>query len=475
MSALGHNHAFETAIADLVDNSIDARARVVLVRFVRSGRILRSVYVVDDGHGISHQEIDGAMTLGGEREYQSGDLGHFGLGLKAASLSQASSFTLLSRKNGQVSGRRWAVDKTRPGFDCDVVDQEFCESEISRPWNSVTIKDGTVVRWDGLRGVPVSAEPTEAFLTDRCVLLSRHLGLVFHRLLAAERVRILIDTEEGETGETGPLIEVQAIDPFGYLRSGARDYPKVFLGELGSHQLKLTCHVWPGRSSLKEYRLNGKPEDFQGFFLYRNGRLINAGGWHGVQHARRELQLARVEIDLDDSTARHAQMNPEKSKVVTDAAFAAAIEGAIATDGTDLRRFFQVAEAAYRESMRRDTKRKKVVRPDRGFDPIIRKAIHEELEFWDDQDSVSIRWKRLESPSFFDIDRDDRIILLNERYRRILLGDRRGGLNDAPLIKTLMFLLMEDIFRGERHGSRDKDNVELWRELLTAAIEAETQ
>jgi len=47
-------------------------------------------------------------------------------------------------------------------------------------------------------------------------------------------------------------------------------------------------------------------------------------------------------------------------------------------------------------------------------------------------------------------------------------------LNDLPLIKALMFLLMENIFAGQNMGPRDKDNLEAWQAILAAAAKAET-
>src|SRR4051794_2885785 len=75
LDALGRNHSLETALADLVDNSIDAGASRVLIRFVRDGARLVGLYVVDNGHGITPDDIDDAMTVGGRRSYTGSDLG----------------------------------------------------------------------------------------------------------------------------------------------------------------------------------------------------------------------------------------------------------------------------------------------------------------------------------------------------------------------------------------------------------------
>ncbi|MGP5641613.1 ATP-binding protein, partial [Brachybacterium tyrofermentans] len=76
-------------MADLVDNSIDADARNVVVRFVTRGGSPAGLEVIDDGRGMDSATVDDAMEYGHKRDYADDDLGHFGIGLKAASLSQA--------------------------------------------------------------------------------------------------------------------------------------------------------------------------------------------------------------------------------------------------------------------------------------------------------------------------------------------------------------------------------------------------
>src|SRR3954451_22473673 len=94
--ALGRNHTLEAAIAELVDNSVDAGADHVLVRLVRHGDRLIRLLAVDNGSGMDDRRIDIAMTVGGRRKYGDDEIGRFGLGLKAASFSQARSVTVFS-------------------------------------------------------------------------------------------------------------------------------------------------------------------------------------------------------------------------------------------------------------------------------------------------------------------------------------------------------------------------------------------
>lgn len=187
MEAIGLNYGLAAAIADLVDNSIDAGASSVLVRFMRRGPRLVSLCVVDDGRGMDASELDDAMALGKRRDYDPDDLGHFGLGLKAASLGQARSLTVISRAAGAApSGRRWRKESIGEEFACDVVESRTAEMLLGRSWHPVELRTGTLVRWDGVTDFPAArdAATTDRYIEQTIPQLRNQLGLVFHRLIA---------------------------------------------------------------------------------------------------------------------------------------------------------------------------------------------------------------------------------------------------------------------------------------------------
>jgi len=477
MDAIGLNHKLETAIADLVDNSIDAGARRILVRFVRRGDQLVGLCVVDDGRGMPESEIDPAMTGGGQRDYTSNDLGHFGFGLKAASLGQADSLTLVSRAKGAPScGRRWLTRKAASTFECDVLTDDSATQILNRNWG-MAIETGSVVRWDGVRAFPRSNRPetTNRFLEDTLVRVRNHLGLVFHRILSRDGVAILIDVEDLDIQESSAQLPVEAVDPFGYLKAGAPGYPREFSVRLPGGDVSLHLHIWTPRSQLGGFRLGHVgPLDAQGFYFYRNDRLLQAGGWNGVIHPDRRLQLARVAIDVNDRVASQIAMNPEKTAVRVGRDFVTAVETATA-DGYSFARYIEEATAAFQIAQKRTRTRPKVVPPGRGFSPSVRKAISAELDFIPGQEAIDIRWADFEDDSFFDVDRRDGVIWLNKHYRWAVLGDRDSSLNDAPLLKAALYLLLEELFRGEYLGAKDKDKVQLWGAILAAAARAEAQ
>lgn len=474
LDSLGRNHSLETALADLIDNSVDAGAGNVLIRFIRRGARLTGLYVVDDGRGMSPEAVNTAMTLGGRRDYSDTDLGRFGVGLKAASFSQAQSLTVLTRAAGRpAAGRRWLHGKDRAGFHCDLVPADFAEAELGRAWPFNTSPSGTVIRWDRVGGFPATDDPHQVttFLSRAIDHLRGHLGLMFHRILAAGRTRIVIDVEDVDAG-VGIPTEVGPIDPFGYPKP-APGWPRTLTSDIDGVTLNIVCHIWPRKSNTEQYRLPGGAENRQGLYFYRRDRLLHAGGWEGIHAADKKLQLARASIDIDGDVAGLFTMNPEKSRVTAGADFARAVTTARADDGTTISDYLKAAESAWGISNQRATaQRHPVIPPGRGLNPKIIREIADELPQIN-TDPLNILWARFDDDNFFEVDRDTMTLRLNNRYRAAVLGGRRGGLNDAPLLKTTLFLLMENVFQGNHLGTRDKDNIDLWQEILTTAARAE--
>ncbi len=102
VNSLGTNHTLESAVADLVDNSIDAGASHVSVRLLTRDDRLTEVEVLDNGDGMGSDQIDDAMTIGHQRDYRPRDLGHFGMGLKAASFGHSDVLTVWSSRAMQT-------------------------------------------------------------------------------------------------------------------------------------------------------------------------------------------------------------------------------------------------------------------------------------------------------------------------------------------------------------------------------------
>ena len=476
IESLGRNHSFETAIADLVDNSLDAGSRNVLIRFVRNKTGPVGVYILDDGRGMNETEIDLAMTLGGRRDYSAFELGHFGVGLKASSLGQAKSLTVVSRKQGYASvARRLNADRLADAFECEVLADAFAEGILNRSWGHFEIQTGTVVIWSGVRSFPsiVHGSDAEAFLGETVERLARHLGLIFHRFLKAGALCITIDQEDAESGALGAPFPVQPVDPFAYAASGDDGYPRTLTAHSDGSPLRVTCHIWPGRSYRANFKLlGGAGKDFQGFFVYRNDRLIQPGGWNGLVQAKDELQLARVAVEIAAGDQAFFEMNPEKTQVLPTDLFRRSLQAARDGDLT-FSKFLDQAATAYKESRKRVRRRKPVLPPGQGIAPAVKSALGEEYEFIKGADPIEIRWEDLGDETFFEVEKHGHLVRLNRRYRLVLTRGERGSLNDAPVIKALIYLLIESTMQGAHFGPRDRDNLSIWQAVLTAAAESE--
>jgi hypothetical protein len=476
--AVGRHHSLGTAIADLVDNSIDARAGRVHIRFLSADGAVHGLRVIDDGDGMDAKGIDSAMTFAGRREYAPQDLGHFGLGLKAASLSQADSLDVYSRSRGSAGvGRR--ITSARPTrvieLDPGQVSQILDERGAAIPGGS-SVK-GTVVEWRGIRTFLSSSQDDErtAWLDATFEELRMHLGLVLHRLIAANRVAITIDEFDTGLQEAGAFRTVDPVDPFGYIAPPGGGAVVDLQGMLDGQPIELRAHVWPAaQADSPSFRLAARSgERSQGLYTYRNDRLLQAGGWNGIVHGSRDLAYARIEFDLDDVVARHATINPEKSGVEFDADLREAVELSADGQGRGFRDYLALAEQEAAVSRRRNRRPITLAEPRRGLSPELLDAISRSVSF-SEHGSIEIRWRTMRGGFFTEVDLDRRTLWINSRYRATL-GANTGEADDAPLVKMLLLLLYSRFFEGSMLGGREREELRTWNDLIMAALDEELE
>lgn len=475
VKSLGANHTLESAIADLVDNSIDAGASRVAIRLLTLNDRLTQVEVSDNGRGMDGVAANAAMTIGHQREYVDGDLGHFGMGLKAASFGHADVLTVWSSKYGATPvGRRIRRADFSRDFTCEVLSADVAAERAVDRQVVLGSLEGTSIIWTDVRNAYRGRNPEEArsWLSTRNQALRSHLGVTFHRLLTAKRLHVDVLIDELGEALAGPGIPVMPIDPFGYATSGHPEYPKDLVAKAGETRVQLTCHVWPAKSDVTGFRIGTKSgEQFQGFYIYRNDRLLQIGGWSDTATPTSTRQLARVVLEDTGAIGPFVTMNPEKSGLKFEPVFHDAINKAEAGDGTTFVAFLQDAESIYTDANKRKRQRRPVIRPDKGVAPAVRKRIGSELPFIDG-DAVNIKWKRMPAGEFLDVDHPAKTLWLNSRYRGLFAPDG-GTLNDAPVVKALVFLLTHHVFEGQHLGSRDKDQIALWKSVLGAAAATE--
>ncbi|MFD3545896.1 ATP-binding protein [Streptomyces sp. NPDC058655] len=481
MEALSsQGYGFEVAIADLVDNSIDAGAKDVVIHFLRDEDRLVSLLVIDDGRGMTEEELDVAMTVGGRRDYDAQALGMFGTGLKSASLSHASAVTVVSKtRRSRAVGRRWLMERAVSGYQCDIVAPNYAQSLIDRYAQRPITWQGTVIRWDGVKNFPRNGTggQTDRYLHRTINRLGLQLGLYLHRFLARSDFNITIAVEDVNTGTEYMNFGVEPLDPFAYPVPGHAAYPRRFTVDLPSMApVSLDAHVWPAKSTLDGFKAVGSVLERQGFYFYRHNRLVQAGGWNNFRQPDHQLSLSRVAIDLPPHGNDMFRLTVKKEGVEVSPEFIEALDEAADAEGRRFVEYISDAESVHREARKRaGTSRRAVVGPGKGFDPAVREAIEEELPLLPGEDPVAIRWQPMDNSLFFEVERETHTIALNQHYRSAILGGRRGGLNDAPLLKSLVYLLLHQVFEKEYSGSREKDNLQLWQAILVTAARTELE
>jgi hypothetical protein len=163
-------------------------------------------------------------------------------------------------------------------------------------------------------------------------------------------------------------------------------------------------------------------------------------------------------------------MNPEKSRIECGPEFGQAIDRAKSRKGATFQSYLHDARETFKKGNQRTRARAPVIELGRGVPPRLRKVVSHELTYVPGYPPVDFRWTALPEDTFFEIDRDESVVWLNSRYRVAVTGSTHGNFNDAPLVKLLLFLLVENLFHGSYLGPKDRDNLELWQTLLTAAI-----
>lgn len=470
-------YSFESAVADVIDNSIDAKARNVLIRLFQRPDGALDLAVVDDGEGMSPKILKEAMIFGADVERRIKRLGKFGLGLKLASLSQAKELRVFSKAAGELSGRGWLEEGIRDGFVSTVFSNEEARqflSELVR--NSPLKRKGTLVYWSKLYRIGQHRVEMDE-LTDRLAeRLQDRLRLAFHRFLTGEawKIRITIDVCNLETAKAGVPYLVKALDPFAYKKSGCRGFPKGFSVKVAEDKkLTMVAHIWPPNSEAPEYKLPGGANGRQGFYFYRNDRLIQAGGWNGLRETEPHSSLARIAIDVDPSLDLEMSLDVKKSEIHLPPAISSGIMDATANDGTSFGEYLAAANSTYRT--RSVTDKELPLVPASGVPMEMREIFRKVFRLPQTARlrRIDFEWVEMDAKFVFRVDRDNDALLLNSRYRRDLLHGLIGSSTDIPAIKCLLFLVALDAFRSERLGGRMKQRLEVANLMLREAVKHE--
>jgi len=467
LRAIGAGHSLATAMADLIDNSIDKGASKFLARFITRNEELIGIRMHDDGAGMSATQLEAAMRLGVRREYGAGEHGHFGVGLKAASFSQADRLTVYSRCGYEPTR---AIRLVRGRFQGEVLgDAEAQRGFTKGAGGFARVGSGTVVEWDHLHAVFTGevAVDRRQWLDEVITSLSHDLGLTFHRIISRGDITIVLQQFDTRTGDGIPT-KVTSVDPTNFV-SGAAGYPLDLVGTTpGGAELHFTGHIMQPANQGPSAKLLGRPRaEWQGLYVYRNDRLQHGGGWLNLLPGNAvDLQLARVTIDVNDGATGAVRINPEKHGVVLTADGVHAMERAVTEDGRGLQSFLSAAREVFRLGARRERGPKPVARIAEGLPQAVIGAMDEEFGFRDDGNNLRVLWKPLGRGRLFELEHAAATVWLNEGYREQLQGVHGG---DAAFFKTSIVLQLQDKLERGHLQQSTINQIERIHAVLAAA------
>ena len=310
---------FAQAVADIVDNSIEARASVVAVDVEFDGDD-SWVRIADNGTGMRPEQLREAMRYGAERDYDEEDLGKFGLGLKTASMSQCECLSVASRWNpgrADIAAYSWDLGHIESTNRWEILPVERDVHQLRTPLKDTT---GTVVLWrlDRILGYKHPyGEASRKRMSQTCREIEIHLGMVFHRFLSGEhkrrKLKLLLNGNE-----------VLPWDPFCRAEPRTRSLPEHKFaieqdGVIGD--VTFRPYIVPAQAEFTGpdgFRLAAGPAGWneqQGFYIYRAGRMIQSGGWSNLRARDEHTKLARVSVDFSPDLDEVFKINVAKMRV----------------------------------------------------------------------------------------------------------------------------------------------------------------
>ena len=312
MSRMGYD--FNTAVADILDNSIAAKARAINIEFYLNGDSA-IFWIEDDGIGMSENELIKNMSIGcknADDERAEGDLGRFGAGLKTASFSQAGILSVVTKKvDDCLCAAVW--DKAivaEKGWQLEVLDPREIDALTSGIQSQMD--HGTIVRWDAISVIQsLDHSPDKQIqIDDICSHLHLHIGLYFHKFLVGnDRVVVKINNRP-----------VEPIDPFMRHIHGSEELEGTYFRTDKGDRIEIQGYRIPfianmSKSDIDLYGGETNIRQNQGLYVYRQNRLIIAGKWMGLHRYSNLAGLTRIEVNVPSSLDNEWATDVKKSSL----------------------------------------------------------------------------------------------------------------------------------------------------------------
>lgn len=305
---IGYNA--QTAIADIVDNSVDAKADCIHIEFeYDSGN--GYIRIEDNGVGMTSKGLQQAMTIGSKDPRQDrsrAELGRFGMGLKTASFSMGKRLCVLTKKDGVVSSRCWDLDYVSNKNEWLLY--ESIPIEVINKVGQIEGESGTIIfidRLDRFCGYDTHKVLKSDSYFSKIKRIHKYLEMVFHVMLDQN---LLITINDNTLYPWNPFLEGN---------------PKMIEGEeqiikVNNKPVRITPYVLPHPSSFNqvEYKYAGGIKgwrDQQGFYIYRENRMVSFGDWFGMFPKDVSSELVRIKIDFSNKADEDWKIDVKKSTI----------------------------------------------------------------------------------------------------------------------------------------------------------------
>lgn len=312
-------YSFESAVADIIDNSISVGSKNIDIYFPVGADEEAHIAFVDDGAGMSRAEVINALKIGSnfEGERNENDLGRFGLGLKSASFSQCRKLTVVSKINDTLVAFGWDISEVESSNEWFCY--EFSSDEIKAipQIDKINVlKKGTLVVWSDFDLIIAKLDDDMDLrrqLSNNLEQAREHIALVFHRYLN-KKVVIKINND--------PII---GLDPFleNHLKTEKGKSSSISLKTQNGrqHSVKIQPYTLPHYHDLADEDralLGGadKMRDGQGFYIYRKDRLIIHGTWFRIRVKSEVAKYAKIKVDIPNALDEIWDIDIKKQKAV---------------------------------------------------------------------------------------------------------------------------------------------------------------
>jgi hypothetical protein len=342
-------YSFNSAVGDIIDNCLSPKVKSTEIKLLFDKNANGHFYlrIFDNGVGMDSATLLEAMRYGSgeEDKYEKNDLGKFGMGMKTASTSQARSLTVLSKSalSGEISAFKWDLDYVKESQKWTILELDRKEintiiknesGHFKEHYNRFNLneaaeklKSWTMVCWDNTESINrdfskySTAKGAENFYNRLVAELIQYLSRTFGRFIEGKL------TEKIKISVNG--LELKHWDPFcssekNTIIEKSTEFT-INLGEENFEPIKITRVILPAKdgkysfSSREAWNNSYGSEganDSQGFYIYRNNRLIDFGGWKGRRKKDEHLKLARVCIDLSDNHDKLFELDVKKTRVI---------------------------------------------------------------------------------------------------------------------------------------------------------------